>query len=547
MLATAYRLPYSANFEAAGQSSGELIIGNKGVFRRFKWSEILDRAEIGSRDPSFVDLEGKDNILVIGATSKEMVAAIAATWWRGISVTVISPPLRRRGIPAVQKRLTDTIETIDPGLILHDESARAVLKIPADRRSLRLEDWYERTGALRVRASNVNGGTRADSVAITQMTSGTTGRPKGVEITYANLVSNQNAISEAINVDAPNEVAVSWLPLSHDMGLVGLLGMAMAHGSTLVLSDPSEFARSPADWMKNCSDFGATITAGPDLAYRVAGQLLKGQELDLSSLRVALNGSDVVNVETCENFLDLGERHGLRTSALLPVYGLAEASLAVTIPQNRQRFGIVNLSRSKLDGRDSGLHRSVEMTALASLGRPVGGMTVEIVDEVGRECRDGEIGEVWISGPSVFRGYRRSARSSEFRKAPHPTGDLGVMQSGELAITGRKSDVIIVGGRNLYPHEIEAAAGLTPHVWRENVAAFGVSDSGRERIVLVVESEHEPNEKIRREVREAVAEALDVRVKEVVVVPPRSIPKTPSGKTSRGACREIYRSKWASQ
>ena len=389
-------------------------------------------------------------------------------------------------------------------------------------------------------------------VALMQYTSGSTGDPKGVVLTHANLIANIRAITGALKVNS-RDVVVSWLPLYHDMGLIGAWLSCLYLGVPIVILSPQAFLTRPERWLWAMHRYRATLSAAPNFAYelcmrRVDDRSLEG--LDLSCLRATLNGAEPVQPETLEGFSRRFQPHGFRAEALMPVYGLAESSLAVTIPPLGRRPLLDPIDRGALEGSgraEPASGQSVKPLTFVSAGRQLAGHQVRIVGPTGNPLPDRVQGHVQCRGPSVMQGYfgRAEATAEVLQNGWLKTGDLGYLAKGELFVTGRVKDIIIQGGRNLYPQELEQIAGEVEGVRRGCVAAFGVS--GRrlagERLVLVAEtrrSEPEEREKLAAAIREGMDAQLGIPLDEVVLVPPQSVPKTSSGKIRRDACRRLY-------
>ena len=369
----------------------------------------------------------------------------------------------------------------------------------------------------------------ATAPALIQYTSGSTGDPKGVLLSHANLLANIRAIGEAIDI-RPDDVAVSWLPLYHDMGLIGAWLGALYFGIPIAIMSPLAFLARPARWLWALHAHRATLSPAPNFAFDLCVRKIGDDELeglDLGAWRLALNGSEPVSAETIERFTRRFAPYGFRPEAMCPTYGLAEASVGLTVsPIGR---------RPRVDGR------------VVSCGRPLPGHAVRVVDAAGRPVAERVEGGIEFRGPSVTRGYFRNpaATRAAFRDGWCDSGDLGYWAEGELFVTGRRKDLIIKAGRNLYPQEIEELVGDVPGIRKGCVAAFGVADPaiGTERLVVVAES-REPapaaREGLRARVLERVVAALGVPPDTIVVCGPGTVLKTPSGKVRRSATREAY-------
>ncbi len=452
--------------------------------------------------------------------------------------------------------------------ILRDASPRAVLAPAA--MSSRLEAAAEQLPELRRRpwvASSEVADARAaawtatlleeGAPAFLQYTSGSTGTPKGVIVSHGNLLHNQEMIRRAFG-QSESSVIVGWLPLYHDMGLIGNVLQPLYVGARCILMSPMAFLQRPARWLQAISRYGATTSGGPNFAYdlcaRRIGDAERG-ELDLSRWEVAFNGAEPVRAPTLERFAAAFGPQGFRREAFYPCYGLAEATLFVAggdlgIAPRELLVGEEPLTQGRivpLSGEAAGGR------SLVSCGRAWSGQTVRIVDpETGLPCGPDRIGEIWVGGPSVAQGYwnrpEETARLFGARLVGGETflrtGDLGFMAAGELYVTGRLKDLIILRGRNLYPQDIELTAERShPALRAAGGAAFAVEMEAEERLVVVHEVERRSRfetEAVAEALRAAVAEEHGAQVHEVVLIAAGTLPRTTSGKVQRQECRARY-------
>jgi fatty-acyl-CoA synthase len=388
-----------------------------------------------------------------------------------------------------------------------------------------------------------------DRLAILQFTSGSTADPKGVMVPHRCMTTNLDAAAEAADFDHDVDTAVSWLPLYHDMGLIGLLGAPMLHGFDLVLASPQDFLGAPARWMEWMAEFGGTVTAGPNFAYALAARALgRLDRLDLSRWRLAVNGAEPIDPDAVESFLTAAASHGVDPHAAFCVFGMAEATLAVTFPTPGTGMQVDAIDQRVLetdryaapvdfDGAGGNARR------LPRLGRPLRGLEMRVCDPTtGQVMHDREVGEVELRGSSITPGYygNPQATADAHRGDWFRTGDLGYVVDGELVVCGRLKDVIIVGGRNVFPEDVERAAESVEGVRAGNVIAFGTEGRrGREAVVVVAETKLDEITKVRDAVAARVTDAVGVPP-EVVLVRPGTLPKTSSGKPQRSLCRRRY-------
>ncbi|MFZ0639543.1 MAG: AMP-binding protein [Candidatus Acidiferrales bacterium] len=392
---------------------------------------------------------------------------------------------------------------------------------------------------------------RAEDIAFLQYTSGSTGNPKGVVLTHANLLANIRSIAEGVKL-TDGDVAVSWLPLYHDMGLIGAWFVPLATGIPLVSLSPLAFLTRPVRWLQAISRHRGTLSPAPNFAYELCVRKIDERDmegLDLSCWRAALNGAEPVRPETLERFAEKFARCGFRREALLPVYGLAEASLGVAAPEMGTGARVDRIERAPFQngGRAvPAIEQNDTTLQFVSVGYPLPRMEIRIVDEQGKGAAERSEGLVHFRGPSVTAGYYKNPDATrELMRGDGwvDSGDLGYVADGELYITGRAKDLIIKGGRNLYPHEIEEIAGRVEGVRPGCVVAFGVPDeaSGTERLAVVAEARDSKQAgRIAQEITHQVSEAVGLPPDIVEILPVHAIPKTSSGKLRRSETRRLY-------
>jgi 1-acyl-sn-glycerol-3-phosphate acyltransferase len=388
--------------------------------------------------------------------------------------------------------------------------------------------------------------------AFIQYTSGSTGMPKGVVLSNANLLANIRAMGRAIEVGSA-DVFVSWLPLYHDMGLIGAWLGSLYFACPLVIMSPLTFLARPVRWLKAISRHRGTLAAAPNFAYELCRRRIDDEELqgiDLSSWRCAFNGAEAVSPSTIAAFSERFRPCGFRPEAMMPVYGLAESSVGLAFPPLHRGVRIDRIDRRILmrEGRAEPVPPAgAEPLALPGCGFPLPGHQIRVVDDRDRELPDRRQGHIQFQGPSATSGYHRNPEETGklFHGSWLDSGDLGYLADGELFITGRSKDLIIKGGRNIYPVELEEAVGEIEGVRQGNVAVFGGIDSrsGTERLVVLAETRKrrpEERRRLRGEINSAVTAITGSAPDEVVLAPPNTVLKTSSGKIRRSSCRELY-------
>jgi fatty-acyl-CoA synthase len=391
-----------------------------------------------------------------------------------------------------------------------------------------------------------------DDPALIQYTSGSTDNPKGVLLSHSNILANVRGIGEAFEI-TPDDVGVSWLPLYHDMGLIGQWLAALHYGAPAVIMSPLAFLSRPSRWLWAIHTHRGTISAAPNFAFDLCARKVMNEDiqgLDLGSWRVAVNGSERVSQETIDRFTRRFAPYGFKAEAMCPSYGLAESSVALALGAIQSAPRVDRIAREPFE-RARQLRPASPDDArslrFVSCGRPLRNHEVRIVDTSGRSLGERIEGRIQFRGPSVTRGYFRNADAT--RAAMHDgwmdSGDLGYRADGEVFITGREKDLIIQGGRNICAEEVEALASSVPGIRPSCVAAFGIPDTatGTERVVVVAETrEKDPSQReaLRRAVRDCIVSGIGSPPDVVAITDSHTVLKTSSGKIRRSAMREAY-------
>ncbi len=506
-------------------------------------------------------------------TSRAFFVSYAGILLAGAIPVPIYPPFRADRIEEYASRQSAILKNAGVCLLLTFRQAEAVARLLKPRvHSLaevadaeKLIDAADKApppspGALPLHLTGSRARKGSD-IALLQYTSGSTGDPKGVVLTHANLLANIRAIGEVVEL-GPGDVGVSWLPLYHDMGLIGAWLTLLHFGVPLAVMSPLAFLTRPEKWLKAFQKYGGTITAAPNFAYELCVRKIADKDiqgLDLSKLRAALNGAEPVNPDTLDRFAERFAPYGFRREAQLPVYGLAEASLAVTFPPLNRGPLTDRIERETFASQGRAVPaRTDDATAIAfvSSGKPIPKHEVRIVDASGQEVSDRTEGFLWFRGASATSGYYQNAVATEKLLPMGPaasdgkfawvnSGDRAYRADGEIYVTGRVKDIIIKGGRNLYPHEVEELAARAEGIRKGCIVAFGQKDeaSGTEKLIVVAESRE--REAARRAaivaaVTEQVSQGLGLPPDRVELIPPGSIPKTSSGKLRREETKQLY-------
>ncbi|NVZ08489.1 1-acylglycerol-3-phosphate O-acyltransferase [Allochromatium humboldtianum] len=498
-------------------------------------------------------LKSGGTVAIMLPTGLEYFFAFFGTLIAGGVPVPIYPPARPQQLEDHLRRHTRLLDNAGVRVLITVPEARPVARllraqVPSLHEILTLERLDETPPLSRTDWAEP----RADDLAFLQYTSGSTGDPKGVMLTHADLLANIRAMGEAIAI-APDDVFVSWLPLYHDMGLIGAWLGSLYFGVPLIVMSPLAFLARPRRWLQAISAHRGTLSAAPNFAYelcltRLSDSQLEG--LDLRSWRRAFNGAEPVSAETLHRFAERFASCGLRAEALAPVYGLAEAAVGLAFPPVERGPRIDCIDRARFAGSGYALPVACDdpdAMEVVACGRPLPGYRVRVVDESGRERPERHEGLLQFQGPSATQGYYRNPQATArlIRDGWHETGDRAYLAGGDIHLTGRVKDLIIRGGRNLYPYEVEQALGELAGIRRGCVVAFAARDArqGSERLVIVAESkERDPERRaaLSQRARERATEVLGLPPDEIVLAPPRAVLKTSSGKLRRGDTRERY-------
>ncbi|MDU9393633.1 non-ribosomal peptide synthase/polyketide synthase [Pseudomonas sp. zfem002] len=491
-----------------------------------------------------------DRAILLFPSGPDYVAAFYGCLYAGIIAVPAYPPESNRRHH--QERLLSIIADAEPSLVLTASALRDSLLEVAELKAegapaLLCVDTLDSAAAQAWQAPQLSG----DDIAFLQYTSGSTALPKGVQVSHGNLVANEKLIRHGFGIDInPDDVIVSWLPLYHDMGLIGGLLQPIFSGVPCVLMSPAYFLTRPLRWLEAISDYKGTISGGPDFAYQLCAARVSDSalaRLDLSGWRVAYSGSEPIRLDSLESFAEKFAGCGFDSSRFFASYGLAEATLFVAGGKRGQ--GIPHL---RLD--EQALARNVaepgQGSPVMSCGTSQPEHAVLIADPQSLAVLgENQVGEVWASGPSIAHGYWRNPEATAKTFVEHAgqtwlrTGDLGFMRDGELYITGRLKDMLIVRGQNIYPQDIEQTVEREVDVVRKGrVAAFAVTLDGVEGIGIAAEigrsvQKNVPAEELIRTLRQTVADAYQQAPAVVVLLNPGALPKTSSGKLQRSACR----------
>jgi fatty-acyl-CoA synthase len=524
----------------ARTSTRGLVTGEPHEPTRHTWAEVHERARRVAGGLAAAGVGHGDAVAVLAGAPVEIAPTAQAVWMRGASLTMLHQPTPRTDLVLWAAETVRVVATLGAATVIVSEPFMAAAPVLAEQgvTVLVVEDLLAADAIDPIEAGE-------DDVALLQLTSGSTGPPKAVRITHRNLASNAEAMFVGAEYDLNTDVIVSWLPLFHDMGMTGFLVVPMYFGAELVKVTPMDFLTDTLLWAKLIDKYKGTMTAAPNFAYAVLAKRLRNSqpgEFDLSSLRWALSGAEQVEPAVVEALCEAGARFGLRPEAILPAYGMAETTVAVSFSECRGGLVVDEVDADIL----AVLHRAVPATTgnvrrLATLGPLLAGLEARVIDEDANELPTRGVGVIQVRGEPVSPGYTTQAGfiSAQDEQGWYDTGDLGYLtERAHIVVCGRVKDVIIMGGRNIYPTDIERAAARVGGV-RPGCAVAVRLNAGRTRETFAVAVESNAFEdradvrRIQREVAHEVFAEVDVRPRNVVVLAPGVIPKTPSGKLRR--------------
>ncbi|BBX18723.1 long-chain fatty acid--CoA ligase [Mycolicibacterium duvalii] len=508
---------------------------------RHTWAQVHQRARCIAGGLAAVGVGPGDAVAVLAGAPVEIAPTAQGIWMRGASLTMLHQPTPRTDLVRWAAETTAVITMISAKAVVVSDPFMAAAPVLEDlgMTVLTVEDLLRSAPVDPVDTDD-------DAVALMQLTSGSTGSPKAVRITHANIVANAEAMTEGCEFDLDTDVIVSWLPCFHDMGMTGYLTVPMFYGAELVKVTPMDFLSDILLWPRLIQKYRGTMTAAPNFAYTLLARRLRRQaapgEFDLSSLRWALSGAEQVDPIDVDDLCAAAVPFGLNPAAIVPAYGMAETTVAVSFSACGGGMVVDEVDADLL----ALLHHAVPATGgrtrrLVSLGRPLRGLQVRIVDKDGAHLPARGVGVIEVRGAPVADGYTTVAGfiAAQDECGWYDTGDLGYLtETGEVVVCGRLKDVIIMAGRNIYPTDIERAAARVAGV-RPGCAVAVRLDAGRSResFAVAVESkdfgDEEQVRRIEREVAHEVFSEVDVRPRKVVVLAPGTIPKTASGKLRR--------------
>ena len=536
-----------------GPARGFRFLGSDGQERYFPYEALEAEAQRRAGLLAQVGIEKGDRVALVIPEGHEFVLSFLGA----VLLGAVPVPIFPRATFKASSDYTDTVrhivEASESRLLIAMEANRSLveaLTAETDRPALLKQVvTVESLFAPEISASEVRAlpEITPDDLCFVQFTSGSTSRPKGVMVSHRNLIANATAFLGPEGLDRRDEdVGVSWLPLFHDMGLIGFVLGPLIMDIPVVILPTASFARGPKIWLETIHKYRGTITYAPNFAYALATKRLKQKDLDtleLSCLRVAGCGAEPIQAATLRAFAEALAPAGLQASALLPSYGMAEATLAITFHQRGQPLRTDRVDALAMRSARAEPSTAADALELVSCGRTFQDHELVIVDEQGARVTERVVGQILVRGPSVSQGYYKNdeANAQTFPSDGFlHTGDLGYLAEGDLFLCGRSKDLIIIRGANFHPQDLEWAVSDLEGVRRGNVVAFSTQLGGEERLVLAVECSSSDAETVRTRVASRITEAFGLAPHEVVAVTLGGLPKTSSGKVQRKKTRDLY-------
>jgi fatty-acyl-CoA synthase len=517
------------------------------------YGALLEKSQQVARGLCGYGLKEKETVSLMLPTSKDFFFAFFGILLAGGIPVPIYPPFRLDRLEEYAEKEASILKNAGVRILITNQQIEILANrlkpfVPSLIATVTISDLTSNSGTLPTLQL------RSENPALIQYTSGSTGLPKGVLLTHGNLLSNMKAFGQAIQPQ-PTDVTVSWLPLYHDMGLIGAWLGSLSFGIPTVIMSPLTFLADPSRWLWAIHAHRGTISAGPNFAYELCVNKIKDSDiegLDLSSWRLAFNGAEAIYAKTLERFTNKFISFGFKPETLFPVYGLAESTVALAFPKPGNPPRIDKVDRLILEKNKEAIpiksdENNINILEFVSCGYAIPDHKIRIVDEKNELLPERKIGRLQFRGPSTMKEYYRNPQATNeiFHNGWCDSGDFAYIANGEVFITGRKKDVIIKAGRNIYPHSIEEITGQIPGIRKGCVIAFGASDSqsGTEKLVIVAETK-EKNIQIQQQlygkITETVTTEIGIPPDQIIFVAPGIVPKTSSGKLQRSTCKEMY-------
>ena len=546
-----------ADFATFGEALDYAAQGKRGLnfhdprgklTRPYPYSELRQDALAMARRLIAQGVVPGDRIALVAETGIDFAALFCGAVYAGAWPVPLPLPTSFGGKDNYIDQLSVQLSSCDPKVLFYPAEIAEMAGAAATRQGCPGIAWedFAQAPAVEVALPDV----QPDDICYLQYSSGSTRFPHGVAVTHRALLSNLAAHSHGMEVTETDR-CISWLPWYHDMGLVGCFLSLIANQISADYLKTEDFARRPLAWLDLISrNPGTSCSYSPTFGYdicarRISSQSHVSERFDLSRWRIAGNGADMIRPDVMQNFVNAFAEAGFKASAFLPSYGLAEATLAVTIMPPTEGIRVELVEEERLSGHQRDLSRPARYRAIVNCGKPVRDMKVEVRGENGGVLGDHRIGKVWCAGPSVMHSYFRDPEATEACLVDGwlDTGDMGYMANGYLFIVGRAKDMIIINGKNHWPQDIEWAVEQLPGFKQGDIAAFAITGpTGEETPAVLVHcrvSDPEERGRLRDDIKERV-KAITGLSPIVELVPPRTLPRTSSGKLARSKARNLY-------
>ncbi|WP_294356712.1 fatty acyl-AMP ligase [uncultured Sphingomonas sp.] len=518
------------------------------LVRVYPYAQLRDDARAAAYRLIAAGIAPGDRVALVAETSAEFAQLFFGTVLAGAWPVPLPLPTSFGGRDSYIDQLRNQLSSCDPRMLIYPGELEQMAGAAAEAEGVAGVDWSELLARPAVEAPlpTATGG----DICYLQYSSGSTRFPHGVAITHRALLSNLAAHAHGMEI-GDTDRCVSWLPWYHDMGLVGCFLSPMANQVSTDYLKTEDFARRPLSWLDLISrNTGTTLSYSPTFGYdicarRISSQTKASDRFDLSRWRVAGNGADMIRPDVMQAFVDAFHSAGFNAGAFLPSYGLAEATLAVSLMPPGEGIRVELVEETELSGMSHGEDRPQRYRAIVNCGKPVRDMEVEVREEDGTPLPDGAIGKLWCRGPSVMVGYFRDQAATDACLVDGwlDTGDMAYLSNGYIYIVGRAKDMIIINGRNHWPQDIEWAVEQLPGFKAGDIAAFAITTPGGEETPAVLvqcrSSDETERTRLRDEIRDRVRSVTGMNCV-VELIPPRTLPRTSSGKLSRAKARNLY-------
>ncbi|QNN66239.1 fatty acyl-AMP ligase [Sphingomonas rhizophila] len=537
------------DYAASGRRGMNFHDGRGTLVRAYPYSELRDDALINARRFMTLGLAKGDRVAIVAETGPEFAACFFGAVYAGLWPVPLPLPTSFGGRDAYVDQLVVMLTSSDPALFLYPPELSEYAQAAAAKRNVPARNWDSLPEVEPSLASLPE--TRTDEIGYLQYSSGSTRFPHGVAVTHHALLDNLRAHGLGLKVEDADRV-VSWLPWYHDMGLVGCMLSPIANQISVDYLKTEDFARRPLAWLDMISrNPGTTLSYSPTFGYDICSRRMSSvtkasDRFDLSRWRIAGNGADMIRPDVMQAFVDSFADAGFKAQAFCPSYGLAEATLAVSLMPPGEGIRLELVEESELSGVGTeAQERPRRYRAIVNCGKAVEGMEIEIRDADGSVLDDRSIGKVWVRGRSIMVGYFRDPESTAACMVDGwlDTGDMGYLSGGYIFIVGRAKDMIIINGRNHWPQDIEWAVEQLPGFKSGDIAAFAITGpSGEETPAVLVHcrvSDPDERGKLRDDIKERVRAITGISPV-VELIPPRTLPRTSSGKLSRTKARNLY-------